>query len=151
MSSTIDTHTHPDPPPAPRLGVRANLAQFSLLVGVNALLLQALAITAIATLQGFAWWAAAAALLGVGTALVYPTLLAAIGDVAHPSWRAASVGVYRLWRDAGFAVGALVTGVIADLAGARAAILSVAVLTAASGVVVAVRMVETLRPRASSS
>jgi MFS family permease len=75
--------------------------------------------------------------------MVYPTLLAAVGDVAHPTWRASAVGVYRLWRDAGFAVGALLAGVLADLAGLRAAVWVVAALTAASGLVVAVRMYET--------
>ena len=55
--------------------------------------------------------------LGLGTAMVYPTLLASIGDVAHPSWRASAVGVYRLWRDFGYAVGALIAGVVADLFG----------------------------------
>jgi predicted MFS family arabinose efflux permease len=84
-----------------------------------------------------------AMLLGAGTAMVYPTLLAAIGDVAHPSWRASAVGVYRLWRDTGFAVGALLAGVVADLAGLVAAVWVVAALTAASGLVVAVRMYET--------
>jgi MFS family permease len=77
--------------------------------------------------------------------MVYPTLLAAIGDVAHPSWRASAVGVYRLWRDAGFAVGALLAGVVADALGMRAAIWTVAALTAASGAIVAVRMYETHR------
>ena len=67
--------------------------------------------------DGFAGFAAGAALLGVGTAMVYPTLLAAIGDVAHPSWRASSVGVYRLWRDLGYAIGALLAGVTADALG----------------------------------
>jgi MFS family permease len=92
---------------------------------------------------GFAGLAAGAALLGVGTALVYPTLLAAIADVAHPSWRASSVGVYRLWRDLGYAVGALVAGVTADALGLPAAMWVVAALTFASGVIVAVRMSET--------
>src|SRR3546814_3802322 len=78
------------------------------------MLIQAVAIGAIAATTGFWAWAAGAALLGVGTAMVYPTLLAAIGDVAHPSWRARSVGVYRLWRDGGFAVGALLAGTLAD-------------------------------------
>jgi MFS family permease len=82
-------------------------------------------------------------LLGAGTAMVYPTLLAAIGDVAHPAWRARSVGIYRLWRDGGFAVGALIAGVVADIAGLSGAIYTVAALTAASGMVVAVRMYET--------
>ena len=76
-------------------------------------------------------------LLGAGTAMVYPTLLAAIGDVAHPAWRARSVGVYRLWRDGGFAVGAVLAGVVADAFGILAAIWVVAALTAASGLVVA--------------
>jgi predicted MFS family arabinose efflux permease len=88
-------------------------------------------------------WAASAVLLGAGTAMVYPTLLAAISDVAHPSWRATAVGVYRLWRDTGFAVGALLAGLVADLAGLVAAVWVVAALTAASGAVVAVRMYET--------
>jgi predicted MFS family arabinose efflux permease len=77
--------------------------------------------------------------------MVYPTLLAAIGDVAHPSWRASSVGVYRLWRDLGYAVGALIAGVTADALGLPAAMWLVAALTFASGVVVAVRMRETLQ------
>ncbi len=84
-------------------------------------------------------------LLGAGTAMVYPTLLAAIGDVAHPSWRASAVGVYRLWRDLGYAVGAAVAGITADLLGARAVIWLVAALTFASGAVVALRMRETCR------
>jgi MFS family permease len=75
--------------------------------------------------------------------MVYPTLLAAIGDVAHPTWRARSVGVYRLWRDSGFAVGAILAGVLADGFGVTAAIWAVAGLTAFSGAVVAVRMYET--------
>ncbi|HZJ26256.1 MAG TPA: MFS transporter [Acidimicrobiia bacterium] len=110
---------------------------------VGGMLTQAVAIAWIAATTGFAPWAAGAALLGVGTAMVYPTLLAAIGDVAHPNWRARSVGVYRLWRDSGFAVGAILAGVIADAAGIAAAIWAVAALTAASGVVVALRMYET--------
>jgi MFS family permease len=81
--------------------------------------------------------------LGVGTAMVYPTLLACIGDVAHPSWRARAVGVYRLWRDLGFAVGAILTGVLADAFGVREAIWAIAGLTAGSGLLVAVRMYET--------
>ncbi len=104
---------------------------------------QAAAISAVGVVESFAAWAAAAAVLGLGTAMVYPTLLAAIGDVAHPSWRARSVGVYRLWRDAGFAVGALLAGVVADLFSLTVAIETVAVVTLLSGVVVAVRMYET--------
>jgi MFS family permease len=107
--------------------------------------LQAVAIGLVAATHGFGAWLGAAVVLGIGTAMVYPTLLAAIGDVAHPSWRASAVGVYRLWRDLGFAVGALLAGVVGDLAGLAAAIWTVAVLTAVSGVVVAVRMYETRR------
>ena len=105
--------------------------------------IQAVAIGLIASGEEFAMWAWAMALLGVGTALVYPTLLAAVGDVAHPRWRASAVGVYRMWRDAGFAVGALLAGIIADVIDPPAAIWTVAFLTAASGTLVAVRMRET--------
>ena len=105
--------------------------------------LQAFALGLVALSNSFAGWAVAAVLLGAGTAMVYPTLLAAIGDVAHPAWRARSVGVYRLWRDGGFAVGALLAGVVADALGVRAAVWTVAALTAASGCLVAVRMYET--------
>jgi MFS family permease len=84
-----------------------------------------------------------AVLLGLGTAMVYPTLLAAIGDVAHPSWRASAVGVYRLWRDLGYAIGALLAGVTADAFGLEAAIWMVAALTFLSGVVSFLRMTET--------
>jgi MFS family permease len=80
--------------------------------------------------------------MGIGTALVYPTLIAAIGDRAHPTWRASAVGVYRLWRDLGYAVGGLLVGVVADAFDDRAAIVVVAVLTAVSGLVVARRMHE---------
>jgi MFS family permease len=111
---------------------------------VAGLWLQALAIIVIAQSTSFAFFAFAAALLGVGTAFVYPTLLAAIGDVAAPQWRASAVGVYRLWRDLGYAVGALLAGVVADAYGLPAACLVVAALTFASGVVVALRMRETL-------
>lgn len=110
---------------------------------VAGMLLQAFAIGLVALGTTFAVWVAAAVLLGAGTAMVYPTLLAAIGDVAHPAWRARSVGVYRLWRDGGFAVGALLAGSIADAFGLLAAIWVVAALTAASGIVVAIRMYET--------
>jgi MFS family permease len=106
---------------------------------------QAAGIALVVIATGFAGFATGAALLGVGTAMVYPTLLAAIGDVAHPSWRASSVGVYRLWRDLGYAVGALLAGFIADALGLPAAMWAVGALTFVSGVVVAVRMRETLR------
>lgn len=107
------------------------------------MLVQAGAIAWIAATRGFAPWALGVTLLGAGTAMVYPTLLAAIGDVAHPRWRARAVGVYRFWRDAGFAVGAVVAGVLADVWTVEASIWTVAALTGASGAVVMVRMYET--------
>ena len=107
------------------------------------MLTQAGAIAWMAATSGFWLWAIGAALLGAGTAMVYPTLLATIGDVAHPTWRARSVGIYRLWRDAGFAVGALLAGLLADLVSIEAAIYAVAGLTAVSGLIVIVRMYET--------
>lgn len=112
------------------------------------MLLQAAAIALVAAGTTFGVWAAAQILLGIGTALVYPTLLAVIGDVAHPAWRARAVGVYRLWRDGGFAVGALLAGVLADAYGLTSAIYAIAGLTAASGLLVAARMYET-HPRPS--
>jgi MFS family permease len=108
------------------------------------MLTQAVAIGWIAATSGFAPWAIGALVLGVGTAMVYPTLLAAVGDVAHPRWRASAVGIYRLWRDGGFAIGAILAGVLADTFGIATAIWSVAALTALSGLVVVVRMYETL-------
>ncbi|WP_136612154.1 MFS transporter [Sinomonas albida] len=104
------------------------------------MLVQAVGLAVVAAGHAFGPWLAAAILLGLGTAMVYPTLLAAIGDVAHPTWRARSVGVYRLWRDGGFAVGALLSGLLADLYGIPAAIAAVAALTSLSGLVVALRM-----------
>jgi MFS family permease len=88
-------------------------------------------------------WIIGAVLQGIGTAMVYPTLLAAISDVAHPEWRATAMGAYRFWRDLGYALGALISGVIADLLGMKAAIQVVAVLTLLSGLQVAFRMRET--------
>jgi MFS family permease len=105
--------------------------------------IQAAGIALVALSATFARFVAGAVLLGVGTAMVYPTLLAAIGDVAHPQWRASAVGVYRLWRDLGYAVGALLAGTTADLFGTRAAIWLIAFLTLTSGLVVIVRMHET--------
>jgi MFS family permease len=110
---------------------------------------QACAIGLIAASHTFSLWILGSVFLGAGTAMVYPTLLAAIGDVAHPAWRASAVGVYRMWRDAGYAVGALVAGVVADWLGLSAAIWVVATITLGSGMVVAARMYET-SPRGSS-
>lgn len=106
--------------------------------------IQAAGIAVIAVAQAFMGFVAGALLLGIGTAMVYPALLAAIGDVAHPAWRASAVGVYRLWRDLGYAVGALLAGVTADAFGLSAAMWLVAALTLLSGVVSAARMQETL-------
>jgi MFS family permease len=110
---------------------------------VGGLLCQAIAIATIAGASGFGVWLAAAGALGLGTAMVYPTLLAVIADVAEPGWRASALGIYRLWRDLGFAAGALVAGSVADVAGMPAAIWCVAALTALSGIVVLLRMRET--------
>jgi MFS family permease len=107
------------------------------------MLTQAAALALIAVGDTFTWWLAASALLGAGTAMVYPTLLAVIGDVAHPLWRARAVGVYRLWRDSGYAAGAIVGGLAADLWGLRAAVWAAAAITVTSALVVAGRMYET--------
>ena len=109
--------------------------------------LQAAAIVFVALEQSFGGLVGSLALLGVGTAMVYPTLLAAIGDVAHPSWRASAVGVYRFWRDLGYAIGAVLAGAAADAFGMRTSILLVAALTFISGAISALRMQETLRNR----
>jgi len=98
---------------------------------------------------GFAAFVAGGVLLGIGTAMVYPTLLAAIGDVAHPRWRGSAVGVYRLWRDLGYAIGALLAGVVADAFGLVAAMWLIAILTFASGLLAALRMKETLHAHAT--
>jgi MFS family permease len=110
---------------------------------VAGMLLQGIAIAAIATSSGFGPWLAASAALGLGTALVYPTLLAAVADVAGPRGRASAIGVYRLWRDLGFAFGAIVAGIAADRFGMPVAIALVAAITLVAGLVVLVRMAET--------
>lgn len=106
--------------------------------------IQAIGIAVVALSGTFTGFAGGAVLLGIGTAMVYPTLLAAIGDVAHPGWRASAVGVYRLWRDLGYAIGALLAGLTADAFGLHAAMWLIAGLTFASGAVSALRMAETL-------
>ena len=108
---------------------------------------QAGGIAAVTLSRSFGGFAAGAALLGLGTAMVYPTLLAAIGDVALPAWRASAVGVYRLWRDLGYAIGAVLAGVSADMLGLAGAMWVVAGVTFASGVLTARRMSETLQPQ----
>jgi MFS family permease len=115
------------------------------------MLLQGAALVTMVLVRGLGAWIVTGALLGVGTAMVYPTLLAAVGDVAHPSWRGSAVGVYRLWRDAGYAVGALLAGGLADAFGMRAAIAVIGMLTALSGLQVALRMPETLASRTHRS
>lgn len=110
---------------------------------VGGMLTQAGGIALVAGGTGVDVWTVAAVLSGIGTAMVYPTLIAVIGDVAHPTWRAQAVGVYRLWRDSGYAIGALIAGITADLLGLRAAIWVVAAISALSGLIVAVRMYET--------
>jgi MFS family permease len=120
---------------------------------VGGMMLQGVAIGLLPLLHGFGWWALAMGLLGLGTALVYPTLLAAVADVAHPDWRASAVGVYRLWRDSGYAIGALVAGVLADLFGVSWAIGVIGGVTFLSGGIIQAVMTETLarRPLAQTS
>ncbi len=108
------------------------------------LLVQAVALGWIAASASFLPWLLAAVVLGLGTAMVYPTLLAVIADVADPSWRGAAVGIYRLWRDLGFAAGAIIAGTFAQAGGMPFAIGVIGALTAASGIVVLIRMRETL-------
>jgi len=103
---------------------------------------QAAALLLTAATRSFSWWALASVLLGLGTAMVYPTLIAAVSDASHPSWRARSLSVYRFWRDLGYAVGALAAGITADIFRAAWAIAAIGVLTFASGVVVAAVMEE---------
>ena len=109
---------------------------------VGGMLLQGIALIAMTMVSGFEAWAIALTALGVGTALVYPALLAAVGDVAHPSWRGIAVGVYRLWRDLGYLAGALLAGFLADAFGIPFAINVIGMLTVASGFLVAVRLRE---------
>jgi len=114
---------------------------------VGGMLLQAGALAGIAVGTDFAAWAMASVALGLGTALVYPTLIAAVADASHPTWRASAVGVYRFWRDSGYVVGAVIAGLVADRFGLVASVWVVAALTAASGLVVAARM----RPAAAAA
>jgi len=98
-----------------------------------------------AATRQFEWWLAGSLLLGLGTAMVYPSLIAAVSDTSHPTWRARSLSVYRFWRDLGYAIGALSAGVIADIFGMAWAIGSIAGLTFLSGMVVALAMREKTR------
>jgi MFS family permease len=110
---------------------------------VGGMLVQGVSLVGMVLVHGFAAWSIAGAALGVGTAMVYPTLLAAVGDVARPSWRASAVGIYRFWRDSGYAIGALLAGALADRFGMNTAIVAVGAITIGSGVLAAVRMPET--------
>src|SRR3989441_106135 len=110
----------------------------------TAMRVRALRITSCATGPSSPSWMVGAILLGIGTALVYPTLLAAVSDVAPPDWRASAMGVYRLWRDSGYAIGAIAAGLLADAFTMPFAIGAIAALTFASGVVVASVMYQTL-------
>ncbi|MCA1824613.1 MAG: MFS transporter [Mycobacteriales bacterium] len=107
---------------------------------VGGMLLQGAALALVAASTGFGPWMIAAVLIGAGTAMVYPTLIAAVGDLALASWRATAVGVYRLWRDSGYVVGGLVGGIVADAFDVRAAVWAVSGLSVASAIVVATRM-----------
>jgi MFS family permease len=109
---------------------------------VGGMWVQAAGLFMTAVTRQFGWWLAASVLLGLGTAMVYPTLIASVSDASHPSWRARSLSVYRFWRDMGYAVGALASGIIADLFGAAWAIGSIGALTLVSGGVVAIAMRE---------
>jgi MFS family permease len=101
---------------------------------------QAAALLMTALTRQFAWWLTASLLLGVGTAMVYPTLIASVSDASHPAWRARSLSVYRFWRDIGYAAGALVSGVMADVYGPAVAIAAIGGLTFMSGGLVALVM-----------
>lgn len=102
---------------------------------VGGLLVQALALAGFASLQGFIPWAVSAAVLGVGTAAVYPTLIAQVSDLVAPKTRASAIGLYRLWRDLGYVVGALFAGLLTDLLSFRATILIIALLLAGSSLI----------------
>jgi MFS family permease len=99
------------------------------------MIVQAVGIWVTVLVSDYRAWLVGAVLQGGGTAMVYPTLLAAIADHAHPSWRASSLGVYRFWRDLGYAIGAVLSGVVADAFSLGAAIHVVAAITLGSGLV----------------
>ena len=104
--------------------------------------LQGCALLSLAFTDTVVLWCVALAALGLGTAFVYPALLAAVGDLARPSWRGTAIGVYRLWRDLGYVAGAIVAGILADALGVETAIATVGLVTIASGVLVAVRFAD---------
>lgn len=113
---------------------------------VGGMWVQAAGIFVTVATRSFEWWLLGSVLLGLGTAMVYPALIAAVSDASHPAWRARSLSVYRFWRDLGYAVGALSAGLIADTFGIVWAIGSVGALTFFSGAVVAVLMQEKKSP-----
>jgi MFS family permease len=117
---------------------------------VGGMLLQALALGGLAGAESFGPLAVASVGLGLGTAMVYPTFLAIIGDVAEPAWRASAVGVYRFWRDSGYVVGAVVAGLTADAFGIRGAVWTIALLTLGAGVLTMVRLGETTQSRTTT-
>jgi MFS family permease len=113
---------------------------------VSGMWVQAIGLFLTALTQSFWWWLVASVLLGLGTAMVYPTLIASVSDASHPSWRARSLSVYRFWRDLGYAIGALTAGIMTDLFGAAWAIAAIGALTFASGAVVGIAMTEGREP-----
>jgi len=110
---------------------------------IAGMMVQGIALVSMALTHGLVAWSIELVALGTGTALVYPTLLAAVGDIARPSWRGAMVGVYRLWRDLGYVAGALIAGVIADAFGVATAIGAIGIITAVSGLIFGIRFRET--------
>ncbi len=112
---------------------------------VGGMWVQAAGLFLTALTRDFQYWLVGSLLLGIGTAMVYPSLIAAVSDASHPTWRARSLSVYRFWRDLGYAIGALSAGIIADLFGLSWAIGTIAGLTFLSGVVVASMMQEKSR------
>ncbi|WP_226581722.1 MFS transporter [Halobacillus litoralis] len=115
---------------------------------VSGMFVQALSLWLMLLVDTFLLWIICAAILGIGTAMVYPTIIASISDVAHPEWRATSMGVYRFWRDSGYAFGALIAGIIADLVNVDWAVGLVAALPFISGLIAWKKLKETLHARA---
>ena len=111
------------------------------------MLLQGVALIVVAAGRSWGLWRTAMIALGLGTALVYPTLLSAVSDHSPPSWRATAIGVYRWWRDLGYVIGAILAGAVADQIGIPASIRWVGVLTIVSGLIVAVTYREGATPR----
>jgi predicted MFS family arabinose efflux permease len=110
---------------------------------ITGMLLQGAAILLMFPAISFCHYLLLAGLLGIGTALVYPTFLAGIAENTHPADRPQSLGIFRFWRDLGYAIGALLTGIIADRFGYFSAIAFVGILTLVSGIIIQVRMQET--------